>query len=286
MPGLNTSGAPNTRDYVLGRGRIYMAQLDVATGLPNADGFRDLGNAPEFTVTLTVEDLRHQNSRDCVKFTDKRFVISQEIGIGFQLDEMNFQNISDFIAGSTQTYDNPHDATHTDTVITADVKKGAWYELRDASGDRVYNLDAVGVVYTVEKGPAPGSALVEGTDYEIDEQLGLLRVLPSSVTLADGDEIIWSITTGATTPQDLDQVNALQRSEVQGALLFLQDNAGDCGQKTEWRFHKVSLTAEGDLSMIGDEVSVMSFTGVAEINSFITDPSQVLTVRTYDMQAA
>jgi hypothetical protein len=80
-------------------------------------------------------------------------------------------------------------------------------------------------------------------------------------------------------------VNALQRSEVTGALLFVQDNAGDCGQKVEWLFHKVSLSADGDLPMIGDEVSVMNFTGVAEINSLVTEVSQVLTVRTYDMLA-
>lgn len=284
MPGINTTGAPNTRDYVLGRGTVYIAAINESTGLPDVNGFRDLGNAPEFNVTVSTEDLRHQNSRDCIKFTDKRFVISQEVGLSFQLDETrNFQNLSDFLAGSTETYDNPHDTTHTDVVITADVHLGAWYELRKANGARVYNLDAAGTVYTIEQDGAPDVLLVEGTDYEIDEQLGLVRFLDSA-TLVEGDQILWSITTGATTPNNLDQVNALIRSEVSGVLLFVQDNSGDCGQKVEWRFHKVSLSADGDLSMIGDEVSVMNFTGVAEINSLVTDTSKVLTVRTYDMQ--
>jgi len=284
MPGINTSGAPNTRDYVLGRGTVYIAAINATTGLPDVNGFRDLGNAPEFNVTVSTEDLRHQNSRDCIKFTDKRFVISQEVGLSFQLDETrNFQNLSDFLAGSTETYDNPHDVTSTDVVIAVDVHLGAWYQLRAASGARVYNIDAVGCVYTIEKDGSPDVLLVEGTDYEIDEQLGLVRFLDSA-TLAEGDQVQWSITTGATTPNNLDQVNALIRSEVSGALLFVQDNSGDCGQKIEWLFHKVSLSADGDLSMIGDEVSVMNFTGVAEINSLVTDTSKVLTVRTYDMQ--
>ena len=77
----------------------------------------------------------------------------------------------------------------------------------------------------------------------------------------------------------MDQVNALQRSKVEGVLLFIQDNAHNCGQKKEYRFHRVTLTADGDLSMIGDEESVMQFTGVAEVNSFVTDASQVLTIR-------
>lgn len=287
MPGLNTTGAPNTRDYVLGRGRVYLAQLSASTGLPDANGFRDLGNAPEFNITVDTEDLRHQNSRDCIKFTDKRFVISQEVGLSFQLDETrNFQNLSDFLSGSTETYNNPHDSTHTDVSISLTVRLGAWYQLRKANGDRVYNLDASGLVYTIEMDDTVDVLLVEGTDYEIDEQLGLIRFLPTAVNIAEGDPAVWSITTAASggAIQDLDQVNALIRSEVSGALLFVQDNAGDCGQKIEWLFHKVSLSADGDLAQIGDEVSVMNFNGVAEINNLVTETSKVLTVRTYDMQ--
>lgn len=286
MPGFNLTGAPNTQDYVLGRGVIYLAKIDPATGLPDADGFRDLGNAPEFNITVNTEDLRHQNSRDCIKFTDKRFVISQEVGISFQLDETrNFDNLSDFLSGSTEVYNNPHDSTHTDVSITLTVHLGAWYALRKANGARVYNLDASGLVYTIEKDAVSDVLLVEGTDYEIDEQLGLVRFLPTATNVAENDPVIWSITTAASggAIQDLDQVNALTRSEVSGALMFVQDNAGDCGQKIEWMFHQVSLSADGDLSQIGDEVSVMNFTGVAEINNLVTDTSKVLTVRTYDM---
>jgi hypothetical protein len=287
MPGINTTGAPNERDYVLGRGRVYLAKLDPSTGLPDVNGFRDVGNAPEFTISVAVEDLRHKNSRSCVKFTDKRFVVSQEIGIGFKLDETrNFQNLADFFSGDTSIYDNPHDVTHTDTVISVDAHLGAWYEMRDASGDRVYNLDAAGLVYTIEKDAVTDVLLVEGTDYEIDEQLGLVRLLPTATNIAEGDQLQWSITTGATTANDVDEVDALTRAVVEGACLFIQDNAGDCGQKVEFRFHRVSLSADGDLAMIGDEVATMSFKGVAEINNSVPDVSKVLTVRTYDPMVA
>ncbi len=283
MPGFNLTGAPNTQDYVLGKGKILLAKINNATGLPDVNGFRDLGNSPQFNLTVTVEDRRHKNSRDCLAFTDARFIISQEVGLSFQLDEINFENLSDFLSGSTETYDNPHDVTHTDVSITLTVKLGRWYELRKANGTRVYNLDAAGVVFTIEKDATTDVLLVEGTDYEIDKQLGLVRFKSTAVNIVNGDPVIWTITTGATTPKNLDQVNALERSQVEGALLFIQDNSADCGQKTEYRFHKVSLTADGDLSLIGDEETVMSFTGVAEVNSLITDASQVLTVRTYDM---
>jgi len=288
MPGINTTGAPNTRDYLLGRGIVRLAQLTSA-GLPDANGFRDLGNAPEFTLTVSVEDLRHQSSREQIKFTDKRFIIQQEAGISFQLDEaLNFDNLSDFLSGTTETYDNPHDNTWATTasIVTSSVKLGNWYELKDDNGARVYNLDASGLVYDFEEDPSgTPTTLVENTDFELDKPMGLIRFLPTATNVADGEEVGFAVTTGATTPQDLDQVNALKRAEVTGALLFISSNAGDNGQKTEFRFHKVSLTADGDFALIGDEVAVQNFTGVAEVNSAVTDTSKVLTVRTYDQAA-
>ena len=88
MPGLNSTGAPDTRDYTLGRGIVRLAAL-TAAGLPDLNGFRDLGNAPEFNITVAVEDVRHQSSRTQLKFTDKRCTVSQEVGLSFILDEMD-----------------------------------------------------------------------------------------------------------------------------------------------------------------------------------------------------
>ncbi len=295
MPGLNNTGAPNTRDYTLGRGIVRLAAL-TAAGLPDSDGFRDLGNSPEFNITVAVEDVRHQSSRTQLKFTDKRCTISQEVGITFILDEMNFQNLSDFFSGSTEVYDNPHDviwSTHEDSIITSSLKVGNWYQLfDDDSGaaehglNRIYDLGAAGVVFSVEEDPAGVPVpLVSGVDYEVDLEMGLIRFLPASVLVTDGDTVGWALTVAASTPQDLDQVNALIRADVVGALLFVQTNACDEGNKSEYLFHKVSVSADGDLPLIGDEIQQASFTGVAEVNSGVTDTSQVLTVRGYDQAA-
>lgn len=288
MPGINSSGAPNTRDYTLGRGIVRLAKL-TAAGLPDSDGFRDLGNAPEFTITVSAEDVRHQSSRTQLKFTDKRCTISQEVGLSFILDEINFDNLADYFSGSTEVFNNPHDTTWVnaeDAIISSSVKKGAWYQLKNNNGVRVYDLGAAGVTYVFEESPAAVPvALVEGTDFELDKEMGLVRFLPASVLVADGDVVGWNITAGASVAQDLDQVNALTEADITGALLFVQTNACDQGNKSEYLFHKVSLSSDGDLPLIGDEFQQMSFAGVAEVNSAVSDTSQVLTVRTYDQQA-
>lgn len=292
MPGLNTTGAPNTRDYTLGRGIARLAKLDAQTGLPNAAGFRDLGNVPEFSLTVSVEDLRHQSSREQLKFTDKRCVISQEVSLAFQTDEVNFQNLADFVSGTTGTYDNAHDtvilAASNEIVsgATAPFTLGNWYEIHGAGGRRVYNLDATGVVYKFVADPGGTPADLSADDYEIDEQMGLVRFVGTGTsTLTGAEDIGFDLSVVATTPQDLDTVEALQVAEVTGALLFISINACDSGQKTEYRFHKVSLSADGDLAKIGDEMETMNFTGVGEVNSAITTGSKVLSVRTYDQQS-
>jgi len=265
---------------------VRLAQL-TAAGLPDSEGFRDLGNATEFNITVAVEDIRHQSSRSGLKITDKRCTISQEVGVSFILDEINFENLAMFLSGSQELYDNAHDATFVDAVISTAVNLGNWYQLKnaDAVQQRVYNLDAAGVVYTVEKDDVADVLLVEGVDYEIDEVMGLIRFLPTSILIADGDGALLNLSAAATTPQDLDQVNALAEHDVTGALLFIQENACDEGQKTEYLFHKVSVASEGDFALIGDEFATLAFTGVAEVNSGVSDTSKVLTVRTYDQQA-
>lgn len=288
MPGINTSGAPNTRDYTLGRGIVRLASL-TAAGLPDADGFRDLGNAPEFGITVSAEDIRHQSSRSQLKFTDKRCTISQEIGVTFILDEMNHQNLASYFSGDTETYNNPHDVAwvgHETAIVAAVLKVGNWYQLKDDNGVRVYDLAAASLVYSFEQDPAGTPAVLDATDYEIDEAMGLVRFKSGGTnSLADADVIGWEITTGAAAAQDLSQVNALTQADVTGALLFIQTNACDQGNKSEYLFHKVSLSSDGDLPLIGDDIQTASFTGVAEVNSAVTDTSQVLTVRTYDQQA-
>jgi len=81
---------------------------------------------------------------------------------------------------------------------------------------------------------------------------------------------------------NLDQVRGLQRAIVEGTLLFIWNNANNCGQRTEVRFHRAQVTGDGDLAMIGDEETVMAFTGVAGINSLV-DATSPFAIRTYEM---
>lgn len=261
--GINTLGNDNPRDVTLPRGRLFLADLDssdVVTG-----GYRFVGNAPGITLNTTIEDLKHMKSTEGLKQTDVRVVLSQEVGMGFELDHINFQNLALFFSGETATHDNPHDTTFTVNVADS-IVLGEWYFIVDDNGERVYNLDATGVVYALAVDPSGTPATLDATDYEIEEKIGRIRFIGTGTnTLADGDEVEIDVTTGASTPQDVDQVNFLTKTEITKAAILVSENAADNGQLTEYVFPKISISGDGDFALIGDEFTSLNFVGTVEI---------------------
>ena len=284
MPGLNLTGLPNTNDYNLGRGTVYFAALDTVTNLPT--NYRDLGNAPEFNVSLESETLEHQSSRGGLKITDKEVVISQKMSLALTLDEINFQNLAQLFSGATATHTNPSIlgfTIFTDAVVAADVVLGRWYDILNASGERAYDLQNTSDLL-IENGSAgnPGP-LVDGVDYTLDLLMGRFFLLTTATAIVDGEEIDITLTAaGGAVNQD--EVQALTATSIIGALKFISENPAAADHKTEYQFHKVSLKAEGDFSLIGDEFTQMQFTAVAEKNETSDPDSPTLTVRTFQPQ--
>lgn len=285
--GINTTGAPDTKEYLLGRGIGYFAFLG-ADNFPDANGYRDLGNISEFKITVAVSDLKHYSTRTGLKVLDKTFVITQEVGVTFKLDNTgDFNNGALFFSGQTGTYDNGHDTTAADVKVAAAVKLGRWYDIyskdyNDITKRRVYDLAAMtGIIF--EKDGTPDVALVEGVDYELDRPMGRIRILPTASAITTGDQLLFNAT-AAGSPKDLDEVASLTKGLIEGALKFVSDNPGNVDEKTEYQFHHVQIAADGDFDLISDNVTVQGFKGSALINSSVPDVSKVLTMRTYTPQ--
>jgi hypothetical protein len=75
MPGVNTTGKPQTTDIRLGRGALHFAALDPTTRKPL--GFRHLGNCIALTLNVESETLEHFSSRTGVRSVDKEIILSQ-----------------------------------------------------------------------------------------------------------------------------------------------------------------------------------------------------------------
>lgn len=285
--GINTTGAPDTKEYLLGRGIGYFAFLG-ANNLPDVDGYRDLGNISEFKITVAVSDLKHYSTRTGLKVLDKTFVITQEVGVTFKLDNTgDFNNGALFFSGQTGTFDNGHDTTAVKVKIVSAMKLGRWYDLynkdyTDSTRRRVYDLTAMTAISFYDD-QVSDVLLVEGVDYELDRVMGRIRILPTSVAAIAGDQLLFSAT-AAGTPKDLDEVASLTKGLIEGALKFVSDNPGNVDEKTEYQFHHIQIAADGDFDLISDNVTVQGFKGSALINSSVPDVSKVLTMRTYTPQ--
>jgi hypothetical protein len=277
--GLNTTGEANTNDYVLGRGIVRLALLHSTTGLPL--GFRDLGNCPQFTITMTTEELKHFSSRRGLKVTDKRVTVSQEISFSFQLDEVSQQNLALFFTGEEASVTNPAVAgvgavgDKQTLTLDTDVVQGQWYILRDEdslvrasfsdgfSGITIYNETTM--------------MAVASTEYDLDYTAGLVFIHANAAGVADGDNLSWYSSADASAPAKLQNMSALEGSNEDYALEFVQVNPANSDEVRVYTFHSVSVGADADFGLISDEFSLMSFKGTAQANAVT---GETLTVRT------
>lgn len=279
MAGANKTGQANTNDYVLGRGKVYFASLK-ADGTP--DTYRFLGNAPEFTINVEVETLEHQSSQEGLKKTDKEVTISQSVGVTVTLDEINFQNMAVFFSGTSQTYTNVA-GNFTDSLLSASVTLGRWYDIVDTSGNRLYDItSSADLAFGTS---AASSDLVLNTDYTLDLVMGRIFLLSNAVNIMAGENLYCDYTEASTGAPEtsIDEVEALTTTSVKGALKFLQINPTDADHQSEFQFHSVSLKAEGDFNLIGDDWTTMQLTGKAEASTGTNAAvsGKTLTIRTH-----
>lgn len=288
MAGSNPTGKANTDDYNVGRGKVYFAPLD-ANGIPQ--GYRFLGNAPEFSISMETETLEHQASTGGLKVVDKEVVISQKVNLSLSLDEISFENMALFFSGTSTTFDNSAAASATPVSGANNLvvdEQGRWFDIyttgsgvptTNSSGVRLYDIGAV----TITGGASGTTPAVLGTDYELDSKMGRVFVIDGStvLTVADSPHNL-SVAQNAGAATSVDEVRALTQTSVKGALKFISENPADADVQTEFQFHQVSLKAEGDFGLISDEFTTMSLTGVAERNETGGDAnSPTLTVRTH-----
>lgn len=283
MAGPNTTGLPQTDDYNLGRGIVYFAALGT-DGKP--DAYRDLGNAPEFSISIEVETLEHQSSRQGLRITDKEVVISQKVNVSLVLDEINHENMALLLSGEKGTHTNVAVAGFSEFEMvvgndsdTTELELGRWYDIVNSSGERAYGIDASDLSMETATGAV---ALVEDTDYTVDEEMGRFFILSTSsvaaTAIAAFDGLDVTLAANGSAPS-VNEVRALTTTNISGALKFISENPANNDVKTEFQFHQVSLKADGDFALIGDEFSTMNFTGIAESNTQADADSPTLTIR-------
>tara|TARA_R110002094_G_scaffold220250_1_gene192770 strand:+ start:8013 stop:8867 length:855 start_codon:yes stop_codon:yes gene_type:complete len=276
----NNTGTTQTADYNLGRGIIFISPLDTTTGLPV--DYRDLGNAPSFSLSIDVEELVHQSSRGGLRTVDKRLVISQTVNFSFVLEELSAENLALFFSGATVTSTNPAIAGITAYTLTASAVLGRWYSIyNQTTGARALDIDSAMVAITEDPGGTPVVMTLDA-DYTVDAEMGMIFIMPGG-TIVAGDELQLVLTADAGAAVTT-QTRGLTSSGVDYAMKFVGENPADNDQRFEVELHSVQVNADGDFSLISEsDLTQMPFTGTAQQNaSWLDSNSKTMTLTSYD----
>jgi len=92
---------------------------------------------------------------------------------------------------------------------------------------------------------------------------------------AEGLDITLAAKVGAKA---IEEVRVQTKTSITGAIKFISENAVD-GTKHEVQFHKVTVKADGELSLIGDDWGEMPFSGAAEKNEDMDANSPTMRIR-------
>lgn len=239
---------------LLGRGKIYFDRL--VSGA--ATGRRFLGECSQLEITPSVEKTEIYDHTKAAATKLASNVTRQTHKIAITMQEYDPENVALALMGTTAAVTQTTGSV-TDESLTASVKKGRIYQTANRG------ISAV----TVKK--APSTSLVLGTDYEIeDATLGLIRILPGSSTLSDGDAVTVSYTKATL---NLTKVSAGSVGQILGALVFVGDPTNGPAYDAEiWR---VDLSPSGALALISDEYASMALEGEI-LNDAANHPSDPL----------
>lgn len=225
-------------NQTLPAGKLY---FDPKDSDDNYEGFRFLGNAPEFTLTLETEFTDHFDSTNALRKQDKRVPIQQTRTAQPTIDDPTPENFELFFAGDLDEYDQPSGTG--EEHVEEDVTLERWYRLNPSASNPFGDRD-VSSVAVEDDGDA--TSYDEGDDYEIDTETGLIKFLEDG-GISEGDDIKVSYDKADTSWKRIQTSNGKVK---EGRLLLISDNSE--GEEMDYFMPEVTLSPSGDLVLIND----------------------------------
>src|SRR5690606_33727676 len=147
-------------------------------------GERYFGNTTEFNITIESENLDHFDSDNGIRVKDDSVVLEITRSGSLITDNISKENMALFFLGDLSVISQT--ATPVTDEAIDDVKKGYFYQI----GKTTNNPQGVRGVTAVTVTKAPSTTLVLDTDYTLDAALGRIRILETSSTVSDGDDLL------------------------------------------------------------------------------------------------
>lgn len=235
---------PDSGNLYLGAGEVWFNKFSSGTTLSQ---WRHLGNVSRLELTQSVETIEKRSAMSGTRAILKRSVVSTTSEINLTLDEWDINNLTLALLGTSSTY-TQNSGTATDSAISGVVKKGDWLDTGKLK------ITVTGVK------KSPSTSLVLDTDYTVDSDSGLIRILPGSSTVADGDSLLWS---GSYPSISSTQIQAVSNTKFEGALRFR--SASDAiGPRYLVDFNIVSIVPDGNLALLTTEFGEITLKGTVQ----------------------
>jgi hypothetical protein len=234
----------NTRDYTIGRGRLYFDKFVPGTTTPT--GERYLGNSPSLTLTSAYQDLPHYTSDNAVREQDDNFTLQTDRTGNFTLDNASIENIG-MMFGADVIPETDTAATATNQTF-ADVKLGYYYQL----GVSAASPDGGGKVSNVIVKVA-AATITEAGNYTVDLDNGRVFILETATAIDEGDDVVVTYDSVA----DTSKVVIEEGEQVEGSLRFIADNPKGANKNYYWPY--VRLQPSGDFAVKGEQWQLMTF---------------------------
>lgn len=231
-----------SNNYTLGKGRVRFSTFQTGTKTPV--GFRYLGNTPELNLSIEGDELKHYSAEGGIREQDDSVMLEVNRSMSLITDNISPENVALFFLGDSMALTQAVVASATETLVG--IKAGMSYFLGVTASNPagLSGIDPAGFGVATNVG---ATALVEGTDYVMDFDTGLISFLPDSVVAVDDIDIDVTYAVLGST-----RTRVISGSQpIEGAMNFITDNPK--GTNHKFYMPHVKLSPAGDYALKGEE---------------------------------
>jgi hypothetical protein len=225
--------------------------IDVYNASGALTGELDVGNAKAFAINAPKIEKKELTGFRRENYGKKiaSVPISKEQELKITLTDINRKNLVLAMMGTDAAYSQTA-GNNTSTPETVVAVLGKWVKLANRRLDPAHKPVVTGA------GTTPPT-YVEGTDYEIDYQVGRIRAL-SGGAITDATSIeVGSTWLGITNGF---KVQALTQNTIYAFIRMIGKDLA-YGRDCEVIVHKVELVPSGDINWLTDDFASLEFTG-------------------------
>lgn len=230
-----------SRNLTVPRGKVFFARYKTGTQIPGP--MRELGNCPEFTLTLAADKLDHYSSQSGLKEQDASIPITSSLSGAVTTDDIKAENVALFFMGSVSTL--AQDALVGESESFEEVAAGDYYQLGRSDSNPGGHRKVSNVVVTDTDTPA--TTYVLNDDYTVDADLGLIMIVEGGDAAGMNIDVAYDV--AASSREQIISGNAV----VEGELKFVSDNP--YGAQGDITLPRAAISPNGDFQLVNDPES-------------------------------